>query len=148
MENEKIKSNGTNIKNFWFYALILFSVALILILISNFFQDRYFDTIVNTKDIENMSVVQSIQKINEDYKNKIEKYEEDLIFLQEQNLILDGNNKLAEQNIEVLIVMNDIQSLCLIRRYTAAREKLAEVDRDILPENIASIYDKLYDFLY
>lgn len=154
MENKKIKSNGINIKNFWVYALILFSVALILIMISNVFQDSYYKqikaalTVKEQKEIENMSTVDSIQKVNENYKKKIDDYEKETASLTEQNELQNGNLLLAEQNVKSLTIINDAQTLYIQKKLTAARKKLSEINADTLPNDIALIYDNIYKLLH
>lgn len=154
MENKKTKPNNINFKNFWAYALILFSVALILIMVSNVFQDIYYKQITaalsekQQKELENMSILDSIQKINQEYSKKLDENSKEIDALKSQQALQDSNLKLSEQNMKALTIINDTQALYIKKSYTAAKKKLLEINRDTLPNDILTVYDNIYKLLY
>ena len=130
-----------NSKFLLIYIAILFSFALVLILFAGLTQNNYAKELAESQGIKQNLIevteqyqtltdsMKSLNKNLEDANKQIETYEEDI-------------NQKANQ---ILLTDKLVEAMRLIDtgRPTAAKELLAEIDKETLTENQRYIYNKL-----
>ncbi len=138
-----------NIKNFWAYALILFSAALVLIIISDYMREKSIKDLQKQVDIKNQDITanaamfENVQKINEQLSSELADKKSEIDGLKENLEIQTSTIKEANKSVQVLSILNEAQRLWISKKYTAARAKIAEIDKTGIPEEIKSIYDSI-----
>lgn len=149
-EKEKIVAPKiANIKNFWAYALILFSAALILIIISDTMKEKIIGDIQKQLDIKNkditanVAMVENVQKVNEQLSSELNDKKSEIDGLKENLEIQTATIKQANKSVQVLSILNEAQRLWISKKYTAARAKMAEIDKATIPEDIKSTYEAI-----
>lgn len=140
--------NG-NIKNFWAYALILFSAALILIIISDYMREKNIKDLQKQVDIKNQDITtnaamfENVQKINEQLSSELADKKSEIDGLKENLEIQTATIKEANKSVQVLSILNEAQRLWISKKYTAARAKMAEIDKATIPPDIKSTYEAI-----
>ena len=136
-----------NMKNFWVYVVVLFSVTLVLILLASYFQNialknlesNYINVIENINN--NKSILENIQDINNQLRNKNDSLEEEnKRLLVEKSKAIDDFIASSKEKSDLKII-NDSLTLYLERRYGAARRKLTLIDVEGLSDSNRQAYD-------
>lgn len=150
---EVIKKTGT-LRYFWVYTLVLFSAAFILILVAGFFQARAYNNLKISEGEkvsvinQNESMIQNIQRINEQLTANLEKTKSDLEIEKGNKIGLDYELSLSKRDVSNLTILYDAQQLYYQKKSASARKKLDEIDKTTLSLNTKKQYDALYNLLY
>lgn len=149
MENDSIFTetkpvkNGS-IKNFWLYALILFTSALTLIMVSNYLQGK----VVTSSRQKDISALASVQQMNEELTAQVKDLENQLKTKDSDASLIQYNLDKASENIRCLTIINETYSLYISKKRTSAKKKLAEIDKTTLSAELLPMYNRIYDILY
>ncbi len=125
-------------KSFWMYTIILFTVALVLVLISLFMTDYKADYESNVQSIQN----ELLQLKNENVKLKEEKAGLEVKVNQmsaDQAAIQENENRYAEAVENIYLADGE----CIRGDYEKAKEILDKVDPTILKEQIRGRYQSV-----
>ena len=131
--------NGKKIKFFWIYTIILFSVALVLILLSLAMTDykKANETYENR--------VQMMQTETENLYKIKEEQEKTIAALEEKNRLLtesvEQNTTSMEAYATAVEKIYEADTLYGQGEYKKAKEVLDSVDKSILKERISTRYD-------
>lgn len=130
-----------NTKNLVLYIAILFSFAVVLILFAGLTQNNYAKELAESQGIK-----QNLVEITEQYQTLTDSMK----VLNEELSAEKEKNKELEENLEALTARDDVSTKIMegYRLYekgrrTEAREKIAEIDEEVLTQEQLYIYNKI-----
>lgn len=146
-KNSSQPTGTGTVKNFWVYALVLFSAAIILIMVGQYYQSIEYKKLQLNLQTESQSgkekasALQNVQDLNESLKKQIST-------LNEQLEEAKGSVTSAQYDIDTLtkdlsetMTICEAQTLYFSGKYSTGRKKLAELNYDTLSENVKALYD-------
>lgn len=125
-------------KFLWMYTIILFSVALILILVAGLTQQNYEEELASHQNAA-VGMQRSVTELSETNMN-----------LAQENEALKKENEVLKEENEELSVSNELNGRLVQAVYysnmgydSKAESILADVDKELLGEEQKSIYEKI-----
>lgn len=151
-----------NIKTMWFYSIVMFCVAILLILVSALSQTKITtDSSLGGKiatqqeqEMEqkafNQTVQQSLSEImeqNSKYEEQIARQQEEIKQLEQNTVALEKENDELKKELETRDMLIQGKNLYDGKQYKQAKDILINVNRQILNEDNAKMYDNLVNQL-
>ncbi|NLB80934.1 MAG: hypothetical protein GX800_04845 [Clostridiaceae bacterium] len=138
----------------WFYSILLFSAALLLILISALSQSRLATSESLSQKDEQQAFNQTIQKSvtdlireNERLRGELKKANEENRQLEEESVTFDEENKKMQFINETTEFLFEAEMYFNVGDYAKSRNTLQNVNADVLPEQGIKLYNWLRDKL-
>ena len=140
------RNTEKTVKYFWFYASVFFLTAIILILVTDYFQGRAYNSLKDQMEIDfdnNNKLVLSIQQNYDKLKGEKDALADKLADIERELSSEQFMTRQQQADMTSLKIMCEAQTLYIKGSKSAARLKLSSIDKDSLSSDILEQYEAI-----
>ncbi len=137
---------GGTVRHFWLYALILFTAALILMMIGQYLQTQELINVQSSLKIETqegqnkVSALQTVQELNKELTNQVAQLNEQLAQAQGDITSAEYDIEVLNKKIEQMTIIIQAQNLYYSGKYWDGKQKLKELPEEEVIKELQELY--------